>query len=342
MSPLTERDNVLKVYAGERPDWVPLAHKAFAIGMPMAIRNNRGDAGGRIPGAIIYNILKTPHMIPPDPNIGAMPVPGEPHIPDITRWREFLDFPFPDPHKLDWSDDEAAAGRLDRENKAVMAMIGGAQFAGAPFNAMVDLMGHEAASIAMLDDDEKESWHELLGFLTEWELAVLDHMIEIYKPDIVCTSDDLANAHGPFMSIPTYREMIAPYQGQIFDRINAAGIICELHCCGRAEDFVADWVKMGLAAWNPAQTMNDLQALQARYGFDFIIDGGYDSQSRINTKGAKEEDVRASIRLSFEKYAPAGNFIFSTSGMALAHELGEDHMNWIFDEAEKCSTQSYG
>lgn len=342
MSPLTEKENAQKVYAGEMPDWVPLPEKAFSMAMPFAYLGAGGPGGGpREAGSIIYNLLKTPHVIPADTNIGPMPIPGDPQVKDITRWREYMEFPFPDPHDLDWSQDREIAKGIDRDTKMLQGMVGGASFSGSPYNAMVDVMGHEAASIAMLDDDQKESWHELIGYLTDLEVGVIEMMGEIYHPDVICTCDDLSNAHSLFMSPDTYREMIKPYQRRIVQAIIDVGAIPELHCCGKGDLLVDDWYEIGIRAWNPAQVFNDLEGVKAKYGRSFVLSGGYDSQSKINTYGAKEEDVRASIRESFAKYAPGGGYIFSTSGMALAHELGEEHMRWISDEAQKCSLAAY-
>jgi len=340
MATITERENVLKVYNGEMPDWVPVAEKAYALCMPMAVLSG-GPGSGLEPGTIIYTPLKTPHVIPPDPNIGPMPVPGEPHVPDINNWRDYLDFPFPDIDSLDWTMDREVAKDLDRENLLVQALVGGSAFSGAPYNAMVDLMGHEGASVAMLDEDEKDAWHELLTLLTDFEIGLIDKLVEIYSPDVICTCDDLGWSCGPFMSLETYREMLKPYQKRIVDRITEAGCIAETHCCGKADIFVDDWYEMGIRAWNPAQVFNDLEGIKARYGRKFVISGGYDSSGPINVAGAKEEDVRASIRESFAKYAPGGGYIFSTSGMALPHDIGEEHMGWIIDEAVTCSTMAW-
>jgi hypothetical protein len=341
MSGLTERENALKVYAGEMPDWVPVASKAISVAVPIAYIGEGGPGSGMQPGTIVYNLLKTPHVIPPDNNTGPMPVPGDPQVKDITRWREYIDFPFPDPHDLDWSMDREVAKTIDRDNRLVQAMFGGASFSGSPYNAMVDVMGHEAASIAMLDDDQKESWHELIGYLTDMEVAVVEMLAEIYQPDVICTADDLSNAHSLFMSPQTYREMVKPYQARIVQAILDVGCIAELHCCGKGDLLVDDWYEIGIRAWNPAQVFNDLAGVKAKYGRSFVLSGGYDSQSKINAYGAKEADVRASIRDSFAKYAPGGAYVFSTSGMALAHELGEEHMGWILDEALKCSAEAY-
>jgi len=344
MSPLSERENIQKVYNGEMPDWVPLPEKALSMAMPMAYIRSVAISGGdapREPGQILLNLLKTPHMVPPDPKIGPMPIPGDPQVKDITRWREYMDFPFPNPRELDWSADIEAAKKIDKSSRFLQAMVGGAAFSGSPYNAMVDIMGHEAASIAMLDDEQKEYWHELAGYLTDLEVGVIEMIGEIYEPDVICTCDDLSNAHSLFMSPETYREMIKPYQKRIVEAINGVGAIAELHCCGKGDLLVDDWYEIGFRAWNPAQVFNDLEGVKARYGRSFVISGGYDSQSKINTYGAREADVRASIRESFARYAPGGAYIFSTSGMALAHELGPEHMGWISDEAQKCSLAAY-
>ncbi|MDR2956776.1 MAG: hypothetical protein LBU61_01155 [Coriobacteriales bacterium] len=338
----TEKENVLKVYAGEMPDWVPLAEKAYALCTPLAITGGGSpDQSPPVPGTIIYNLLGTPHIITPDPNIAPMPIPGDPQVKDITRWRDYLNYPFPDIDSLDWSADIEMAKSIDRNSMAVQAFVGGVAFTGAPFNCMVDILGHEGASIAMLDEDEKAFWHELLTYQTDMEIKMINKMAEIYQPDIICSSDDLASAHGPFMSPATYNEMIKPYQQRIIKRILDTGCIAEVHCCGKAESFVDSWYEMGVRAWNPAQIFNDLEAIKAKYGRQFVISGGFDSSGKINVRGAKEEDVRASIRQSFERYAPGGGYIFSTAFMALPHDLGDEHMGWILDEAERCSKAMY-
>ena len=349
MCALSKRENILRVYNGEMPEYVPIAEQSYAMVIPFAIFGG-GGPGGSMPdgtpppppvaGDITYNLLKTPHIIV-DPNIGPMPIPGDPQVKDITRWREYLDFDWPTVDDLDWSGDVEIAKNIDRENLAVQAMIGGVAFSGSPFNAMVDIMGHAGACIAMLDEEQKPYWHELINLQTELEVGIIKRLIEIYKPDIVCSCDDLGNAHAPFMSMDTYREMIKPYQERIIKAITEEGVIAELHCCGKSDAFVDDWFEMGIRAWNPAQVFNDVEEIKAKYGRSFVLNGGYDSSSKINTRGASEVEVRASIRSSFARYAPGGGYIFSTSGMALVHDLGEEHMGWIMDEAEKCSVAAY-
>lgn len=339
MSQLTPRENVLRVYRGEMPEWVPVAETDMAMAVPLFLIIG-GPDGPPEKGMIFNNPLGTPHIIS-DPFTGPMPLPGDPQVKDINHWRDYMEFPFMSPAALDWSPDIEVAKTLDRENKAISAIFGGAAFAGSPFNAMVDVLGHEAALAAMLTPEDKDAWHELIGYLTDWELEIVDKLAEIYEPDIMCIADDLACAHGPFMSLPAYREMIKPYQKRIVDRILEHGCYAEVHCCGFADAFVDDWVELGVKAWNPAQVMNDLVGIKQKYGRDFVINGGYNSQSKINAAGASESEVRASIRESFAKYAPGGGYIFSTSGMALVHELGEEHMGWIMDEAAKCSQEAY-
>lgn len=333
---LTPRENILRVYNCEMPEWVPVAEKSLAVSMPTCTGNwsrPRLEAG-----QIFYDPFKTPHIAGPDLRVAVLPIPGEPHVPDITQWRKYLEMPFPDPNAFDWSVDEENAKSFDRENKAVSVAVGGTG-AGSPYNAMVKFLGHEGASIAMLT--EPEAWHELINLLTDWEVAVIKRAIEVYKPDIICTSDDLGAAHGPFMSPETYRELIKPYQKRIVQAIVDGGCIAELHCCGKADLFVDDWYEIGIRSWNPAQVFNDLEAVKAKYGRKFVIDGGYDSQGRINRPGATEEEVRTAVRAMIDRLAPGGGFIFNTSGMALVHELGQEHYGWIIDEADTYSKTFY-
>ncbi|MDR2956761.1 MAG: hypothetical protein LBU61_01080 [Coriobacteriales bacterium] len=333
--PITERENLLRLFNGELPDWVPIMEDAVTMAMPTPI-GSWGFGDFKV-GDVIPDTLGVPHVVS-DPLVGPMPIPGEPYVPDITRWREFIELPLPDPDSMDWSLDIQLETELDRVNKVVQSYTGGTM-AGSPFNVMVKYLSHEGALTALLA--EPEAWHDMLSVFIDWEVKVVKKTISIYHPDIMMNADDLSFVHAPFMALETWREMIKPYQKRLFDAISEEGVIVLVHCCGKGEQFVDDWYEMGARCWDPAQNMNDLEAIKARYNNRFVICGGFDSQGKTNKRGTPEAEVRANVRAQIDRLAPGGGFIFSTSMMALPHDIGEEHYNWIYDEARTYGRDFY-
>jgi len=156
---------------------------------------------------------------------------------------------------------------------------------------------------------------------------------------MVC--DDNSSKIGPFMSPATFRRMVKPYHKQLADAIADCGAIPTLHCCGNVDRLFDDFVDIGYVGWDPSQVQNDLAGMKARYGDRFTFFGGFDSQGPTNKKGTSEEKVREGIKRSFDILAPGGGYVFSTSGMMLPWDIGDEQAAWISDEARVQSRTFY-
>jgi hypothetical protein len=330
--PLTERQNLQLVFDHKQPEWVPLMEEASDFGMNGFLMQwyKPGEVSTDIFGAKYYT---------EDPRVGPMPIPGEPLVKDIAKWRDVVKVP--DLSSVDWV--EAAkndTANWDRENKYQSIMFGGSAN-GAVFQLMVTLMSHEGALFALADEESEEHWHELLGTMTDWTEELIRKTIRHYKPDGCMIGDDLTNRLGPFMSPATFRRMLKPYHKQLVDAIVDEGCMPTLHCCGKTEKLFGDLVDIGYKMWDPTQVFNDLGMMKEKYGNDVVFCGGFDSQGLTNKAGTPEETVREGVRRSFEILAPGGGYCFSTSGMMLAWDIGEAHAGWIMDEAKKQSRSVY-
>ena len=88
------------------------------------------------------------------------------------------------------------------------------------------------------------------------------------------------------------------------------GVPCEMHCCGKCEEFVPDWLDYGVKYWQPAQPMNDLLKIKNDYGITIIGGWPYELEPRLQKPDVSEEEFKQSIRDCIDKYAPGGRFAF--------------------------------
>jgi uroporphyrinogen-III decarboxylase len=326
---MTQRENLLRVLNGEQPEWVPIGEKSGCYGIPSFLG---GWFEGREKGTDVIDPFGVRYTVG-DPGMFPMPTQGVKKVPDITKWREYLEGAFPVLSEVDW---EAAAAKdtakWDRQNKVTKVLTAG-NGSGSTFAFAVQLMGHEDAMVAMAL--EPEAWCDLLDTITTWHEGFIEYVARYYKPDIIEFADDCACSTGTFMSPAMYRELIKPYHKRLIDKIVSVGCIPEMHCCGKAETLVGDWVEMGLRIWTPAQVFNDLKAIKEKYGNKLVIRGAWESNGPAAVKGAGEEVVRGAVRRSIEQLGPGGGYIFSCCGMSEESFVGPEHMAFIYDEAEK-------
>ncbi len=52
-----------------------------------------------------------------------------------------------------------------------------------------------------------------------------------------------------------FRELIKPFFECRTVILPWKGLYIQVHDCGRCEDFIDDWLELGITAWDPLQTM---------------------------------------------------------------------------------------
>jgi uroporphyrinogen-III decarboxylase len=319
---MTEKENYLKVLKGEMPDWIPLYRNACQWMIPSVMESPMLTGKER-------NVYGIPYVIHAN---GAIPRPNDFIMKDIADWRTAVNIP-----TLEGYDWESAAQKdcavLDKD-KAVAVLNEG------PFLTLVNAMGFEAGLMAIAEEPE-----EVMAFfeaLSAFQDKVLENVLKYYHPiDVVIIGDDVATARDLFISPRTYREMILPLhkrQAAIAQKYN---LPVEMHCCGKCESIIDDWVNMGVSIWQPAQPLNDLAAIQKKYGKRLIINGGWDTQGPAGIPGADEAVIRQSARDVIDKLSSSGSYIFWEGDGVGAEEDMLQKMAWVKDEARKYGAHYY-
>jgi hypothetical protein len=318
---MTEKENYLKVLKGETPDWIPLYWDACQWMIPSVMESPMLTGKER-------NVYGIPYVIHKN---GAIPRPSDFILKDIFEWRTAVNIPTLE--EYDW---EGAAQRdcavLDKD-KAVALLSGDG-----PFMVLVNAMGFEAGLMAMAEEPE-----EVMAFfeaLSVFQEKVLENTLKYYHPvDVAIIGDDVATVRDLFISPGTYREMVLPFHKRQAEIIMKYNIPVEMHCCGKCESIVDDWVNIGVNIWQPAQTVNDLTGIQKKYGKRLIINGGWDNTGPAGIPGADKEVIRRSARDAIDKLAPSGAYVFWDGGGVGADEDMLQKIAWVQDEARKYGAQ---
>jgi uroporphyrinogen-III decarboxylase len=319
---MTEKENYLKVLKGETPDWIPLYRDACQWLIPSVMESPMLTGRER-------NVYGIPYVIHAN---GAIPRPNDFIMKDIADWRTAVNIP-----TLEGYDWESAAQKdcavLDK-NKAVAVLNEG------PFLTLVNAMGFEAGLMAIAEEPE-----EVMAFfeaLSAFQDKVLENVLKYYHPiDVFIVGDDVATARDLFISPRTYREMILPFHKRQAAIAKKYNLPVEMHCCGKCESIIDDWINMGVSIWQPAQPLNDLAAIQRKYGKKLIINGGWDNTGPAGIPGADEIVIRQSARDAIDKLSSNGSYIFwEGDGVGKEDDMLQK-IAWVKDEARKYGAHYY-
>lgn len=325
---LTNKENYLRVLNRECPESVPTS--AMSMFRPSILNTRRNPNGsGFDQWGIEYVISEESGFAG-----GFIPKPGEFMLEDITKWRDVLTAP--DLTNVDWE----AMAKKDMENidrdRAPVASDAVTGF----FQALINYMGFTEGLCACYEEPEEVKaimeWHNSIN------LEIAKNIIKYYKPDMLWLPDDVATARSPFISQEMFQELFKPYWKQYTELFLDAGIPCQLHCCGECTILLDDFVDCGFTAWDPAQVMNDLVAVKAKYGNNFAIVGGWDGTGRVADPDTTEEEVRALVREKIDTLGAGGGFVWQ-GGVNPRPDMPnlEERIAWIYDEVAKYGTNYY-
>jgi len=312
MTTLTPRENMLKVFNGEIPEWVPSYSYYGPLPGVDDVPPNQGFfmaaafGGGMSEDGSFTDMWGVPYTSVEEVGGFSLPTPNKFILKDITKWRDTIKIP-ERMLEIDW---KAAAeeGRknyqYDPEQVSVWWGPGGGYFL-----QLMNLMGFTEGLAAMLE--EPDYVKEMYQYMHEYHMNIAVQVIDIIKPDVMSLGDDAAAERNPFISPEMYREFLIPLYREFTALAIDRGIPVDMHLCGRGEDFIHDLIRIGVNVWEPVQLANDIEGLQARYGRHLVIGGGWEGRGRLCELDVTDEEIRQSARDAIDKYAKNGGFMFA-------------------------------
>ncbi len=255
----------------------------------------------------LIDVWGVPYVTTRETGFSPLPKPGVFILKDLTDWPDVIKAP--DLSGVDWKavteKDLAglAAMGVDRNETAIglMTHLG-------YFQQIMSFMGFEEGLCAMFEDPEE--MRALVDYMSDFYCRVLENIIDLFKPDFLQLTDDLATWKAPFMSLEQYRTIFRPAYEQLIAFAKARNIPVAMHCCGNCTMFIDDWLEMGVTYWDPAQLSNDLVAIQKKYGDRLVICGGFDLSGELTDLACTEEKFKQIARDTIDRYARFGMYTF--------------------------------
>jgi len=292
---MTPKENYLRLLSGEIPEFVP----SYIEMHSQPVREELLTPQAAPDGPIVTS-LGIKYVGSEDLNFGAMPAPNEIIIDDITKWREQLKIR--DVTGRDWEGYyKKISESLDRENMCIQ--IDGGDY----FLTLASLMSFEGALLAI--HEEPEEVLALLTHISEFYTMVLKKQLYYLKPEVYVLMDDDSAYRAPFFSVETYREIFKPFHKLHADIVLDAGCYINRHDCGKCEQFIDDWLEIGVREWNPAQITNDLKGIKKKYGDRLVLSGCWDGQPWLGKRADRNELQDAIVEYT-DTFAPGGGFTF--------------------------------
>ncbi|NLV49294.1 MAG: hypothetical protein GXY20_01210 [Clostridiales bacterium] len=293
---ITPKENLLMMYRREIPEYIPSMFEPSQVAIKEEMLTPVSAPDGPIVTALGVEYIGSKDLMN-----GAMPTPGKILLRDITKWRDVIKKP--DTSGRDWEGYyKNQTKNFDREKFAV-SVPGGADY----FLTLVSFMGFENAFLALYEEPEEVK--ALLEYVSEYYIEVMKHQLYYVKPDIYGIMDDDAAYRAPFMSLSMYREFFKPFHKKHADLALENGCYLDRHDCGRCEQYIDDWLEIGIRSWNSAQITNDLRGIKKKYGNRLIMGGGWDMLKYGNTKVDMQE-FKDSLVEYVDTFAPGGGFNF--------------------------------
>lgn len=162
---------------------------------------------------------------------------------------------------------------------------------GHTFLRLCDLVGYEAAIIAMAEDDPRLG--RLLAGIEEFNAGLVAHAIAA-RPDAVAFPEDLGMQVGPMLSPAHFRRYILPSYRRLMAPVRAAGLPVHMHSDGDIRRLAADLLAGGVEVLNLQDLVNGLDWIASELKGRVCLDLDLDRQ-RITPFGTAAE-IRAHVQ----------------------------------------------
>ena len=284
---LTFRQNLLESIHGGHPDRFVNQYEYMALLADPILLGGLGNCpkgGSAVNGWGVT--IKFPDYVP-----GPFPDTSEELrvIKDITHWKDAVKAPELHYPEEAWAPFVEAAQAVDRKEVFVAPMV-----APGMFEKVHYLMGMEEAMMALYE--EPEAMHELIDFLTEYEIAAAREVIAHLHPDALFHHDDWGSQRSSFLAPDMFDEFFTPAYKKIYGFWKANGVeLIVHHSDSYAANLVPSMIECGIDIWQGVMSPNNIPDLIHKYGGKISFHGGIDN-GKVDradwTKEKVEEETR--------------------------------------------------
>lgn len=190
-----------------------------------------------------------------------------------------------DPARLP-SDAAARGARLAGRSHWIELRLSG------PFWQMREWLGFERLCTFFYDD--AVLLHEMVEFWTDYIARLLRRTLEVFVPDEISLSEDMAYKRFSMISPAMTREFLLPAWRRWGDIVRGAGVaVYGMDSDGFVGELIPLWIEAGINCCEPMEAAagNDLPALRRSFGRDMAFKGGVDKRAMAKGGRAIEEEI---------------------------------------------------
>lgn len=282
---LTKRQNFIETVRGGKPDRYVNQYEALDIILENPCMSGiiqPGDTKKSNWGVTFTWPLGTP---------GQMPIHDAEHlvIQDIEHWRDYVKAPVTDLPDEAWEAAAAHAAAIDTNEQLRTIFV-------AP--GIFEQCHHlsELKNCLMYFLTNPDEMHELIAYITEWELRVAEQTVKHLKPEAVFHHDDWGTQMSTFLRPSMFADFyLEPYK-QVYGYYKSHGVEFVIHHSDcYAATLVPYMIEMGIDVWQGVQSTNNIPELIKQYGGKMTFMGGIDS-GIVDKPDWSREHIRSVVR----------------------------------------------
>lgn len=285
---LTPRENFLETIHGGHPDRFVKQFEFFP--MPYSDPYNATNPFPWEPGAPDVKDMWGVTWSWPKGTPGAFPVHGKglTVLENIENWKEVVKAP-----DMNFTEEQWRVAKKDYSSyDRTQVMVGPTMFPGL-FEMTHNLMDMENAMVSFYTNPDE--MHELIDYITEWEIGYVKQMAEHLQPDIVLHHDDWGSSKSTFLSPEMFQEFyLEPYK-KLYKTYKDNGFLIVHHSDSYAATYVPFMIEMGIDVWQGGTIANNIPKLVKEYGGQISFLTGIDNQL-MDRPGWSYEEIEATVR----------------------------------------------
>lgn len=280
---LTAKENLLECIHGGNPDRFVNQYEFVRLLMnPSGLHNPRpkkGEPDCKNAWGVTYSY---PMNVP-----AGFPVhtPDKVVIQDIEQWQKYVHAPSLDFCNEEWDMFKAQYDAVDTTKALKAAFV-------AP--GLFEQCHHLGEIVNTLQNliEYPDEMHDLIKYLTEYELRLAELICDKLHPDTLFHHDDWGGQKTTFMSPAMFEEFfVEPYK-EIYGYYHKHGVdIVIHHSDSYAATLVPDMIEMGIDIWQGCFSTNNLPELIKKYGGKISFMGGIEN-CLVDYEGWNREDIR--------------------------------------------------
>ena len=141
-----------------------------------------------------------------------------------------------------------------------------------------------------------DEMHDLIEYLTDWEIEMAEGICKNLQPDAIFHHDDWGSEKSTFMSPAMFEDFfLEPYK-RIYGYYKDHGVELIVHHADSYQaTLVPHMIEMGIDVWQGCMESNDVPALVKKYGEKMTFMGGIDNKS-VDFPGWTQENIKRKVR----------------------------------------------